>query len=74
MENEFYIIDRIENDILVCEKYDGTIVDIGIDKLEGNEAKEGMVLNKKGNKYYFNEAETEKRKKEIEKFMEEMWK
>lgn len=74
MENEFYIVDRIENDILVCEKYDGTIVDIGIDKLEFTEVEEGMVLNKKEDKYYFNKIETEKRKREIESFMEGMWK
>lgn len=74
MEKEFYIIDRIENHIIVCEKYDGTIVDITIDKLINTNPKEGMVLREKGDKYYFDKVETEKRKRDIEKFMEEMWK
>lgn len=73
MIKEFYVIDRIENNIVVCESDKGEIIDINKEDLIDIIPKEGMVLEKRDNNYYYDKEETEKRKREIEKFMEEMW-
>ena len=65
MIKEFYVIDRIENNIVVCESDKGEIIDINKEDLIDIMPKEGMVLEKRNNNYYYDKEETEKRKREI---------
>lgn len=66
------IIDRFEGEYAVCEKEDREMIDIEKDKLPP-EAKEGDVLIIKEDNIYIDQEETIKRKKEIEKIMDDLW-
>lgn len=67
------IVDRIEGNFIVCEDEKENILELKKEDIIGD-VKEGDVLVKnKGNKFCFNKALTEKRKKEIEDLMKGMW-
>lgn len=63
-----WIIDRIENNIAVCEINNGTTIDVNLNALP-KEIKEGDVLNISVDK-----AETENRKEKISKLMNDLFK
>jgi hypothetical protein len=66
-------IDRFEGDFAVCERPDKTMINIQNSKLPNN-AKEGDILLIKGDRIEINSDETAKRKKNIEKLMNDLWK
>lgn len=60
---EKYSVDRIENDIAVCENEKGVFINIDIKELPSN-VREGLILIKTDNNtYVVDEKETLKRKK-----------
>lgn len=59
-----YSIDRIEGEFAVCEDDGGNIVKIPLSELYDN-PKEGDMLKKLGEKYVFDKAETDARRKKI---------
>jgi hypothetical protein len=67
-----YIIDRFEGDLAVCEAEDGKLVDIEKSKLPKN-AEVGDVLVLENGKFRVDKKETEKRRKEIEDLMNELF-
>ena len=67
------IIDRFEGNYAVCEKNDGSIFEIEVNKIPKN-AKEGDVLNIEKDKIIINSVETEERKKEILNATKDIWK
>lgn len=66
------IIDRLEGEFAVCEREDGTMLNIPKDKIPKH-AHEGDVLNVENNKITMDEEETRKRKEEIEELIRDMW-
>ncbi|WP_027631683.1 DUF3006 domain-containing protein [Clostridium hydrogeniformans] len=69
---EKLIIDRVERNIVVCEKDDGDMVNIDISIIEGN-VKEGKVLTKTLNGFKVDEESTKSREEYINGLMEGMW-
>jgi hypothetical protein len=67
-----YIIDRFEGDLAVCEAEDGRMVDIEKSKLPKN-AEVGDILVLENGKFRVDKKETEKRRKEIEDLMNEVF-
>jgi hypothetical protein len=67
------VIDRFEGGYAVCEVEDMSIVKIDIVKLP-QEAKEGDALEINGDVINIDISETQKRKKNIEKLAEDLWK
>jgi len=67
------IIDRFEGNYAVCEKEDRTMMDIKKNDLP-SEAKEGDVLNIDNNMITIDVEGTEKRRREIKKSTEDLWK
>ena len=65
-----YIVDRIEGEYVVCEK-DGDIINIPLYELP--EVKEGDILVLQDGKYTVDSALKEKRIKEIEEKMNDVW-
>lgn len=63
-----WIIDRIENNIAVCELENGEMLDVKISALP-KEIKEGDVIN-----LSVDETETNKRKERIDKLMNSLFK
>lgn len=66
------VIDRFEGDYAVCEKEDRIMIDIEKSKLPSY-AKEGDVIVLIDGKYSIDLEETNKRKKEIKKLMDDLW-
>jgi hypothetical protein len=66
-------IDRFESNFAVCEKADRTMIDIPKDKIPV-EAKEGDILVIEGDSIKIDTAGTVKRKKSIDKLMNDLWK
>lgn len=67
-----YIIDHFEGDLAVCETEDGTTIDIEKNKLP-KDAEVGDVIILENGQYHVAKQETEKRRKEIEKLMDELF-
>lgn len=66
------IVDRFEGNFAVCEKEDGTMIDIKRDTLpEG--VKEGDILIVEGDTITVDEEATLERKERIEKLMDDLW-
>lgn len=65
-----YIVDRIEEDIVILEEYYTKEI-IKIDKrILSNELHEGSIIKKENDKYYLDESDEIKRRNElIAKFM-----
>lgn len=62
-----YIVDRIENDIIVLEMPDGSCVDVAKKLIP--DVKEGDII-----KITIDSQKTEKRKEELEKRAKKLWK
>lgn len=58
------IIDRIENDIVICEKEDGSICEIPR-SLMPDDIKEGCVVKQSGNMYVIDKQAEDARRKRI---------
>jgi hypothetical protein len=67
-----YIIDRFEDDLAVCEDENGKMVDIEKSKLPKN-AEVGDVIILENGHFRVDKEETDKRRKEIEELMNEVW-
>jgi Protein of unknown function (DUF3006) len=67
-----YIIDRFEGDLAVCEAEDGKMVDIEKSKLPKN-AEVGDVIILENGHFRVNKDETDRRRKEIEDLMNELF-
>jgi len=66
------IVDRFEGNYAVCEKEDGTIMNLGKDRLPKG-VKEGDVLILEGKSIVIDNNATLERKKYIEELMKDMW-
>lgn len=66
------VIDRFEDIYAVCEKEDGSMINIEKDKI-GVEAKEGDILIISNNGIIKDEVATKNRKEEIEKMTNDLW-
>lgn len=66
------IIDRFEGDYAVCEKENREMIDIKKASIP-DDARAGDVLNIIGGKITVDIEETEKRKKEIEELIKDLW-
>lgn len=66
------ILDRFEGEFAICEKEDGTIVDIRRDLLP-KEAKEGDILLFEGESIIIDEQASLERKEYIKKLMDDLW-
>lgn len=69
---EIYIVDRKEGKYYILESSDGKMINVNKDEIQKS-LKEGDVVYKKNNKYYYDENETQRRKKDIRESMNEMW-
>jgi hypothetical protein len=67
------VIDRFEGDYAVCEKDDRTLVNIEKMRLPKG-VKEGDAIIIDGDVVRFDESETKRRKEEVKKLMDELWK
>jgi len=67
------IIDRFEGIYAVCEKEDGSMINIEKDKI-GKDSKEEDVLLVTENGITIDEEATRNRKEEIEKLTKDLWK
>lgn len=66
-------IDRFEGNFAVCEKADRTMINIPKEKIPA-EAKEGDILTIEGDEIKLDADVTAKRKKDIDKLMNDLWK
>lgn len=66
---EQYVVDRIEDRIAILEKWDGSMVSIGIPKLP-KRVKEGDVLIYKNGTYKIDQKTTKLRQKEMQKILD----
>lgn len=70
----YYIIDRIEENVVVCENMETQkIENIEKKKLPSN-IKQGLVIKFENGVYSIDEEETEKRKKTIHEKVKNLWK
>ncbi|MFA5523435.1 MAG: DUF3006 domain-containing protein [Tissierellales bacterium] len=65
-------VDRFEGEFVICEKEDGTMVDINRDLLP-DEVKEGDVLLIDGDVITVDKESTLERKERIKKLMDDLW-
>jgi len=68
----FYIVDRIEENIIVLQDENGHMINLNKNSVDEN-VKEGDCLKKENNKFLFDMEETKKRKMRINKLMKGMW-
>jgi hypothetical protein len=66
-------IDRFEDDFVICEKDDRTMINIKKDKIPTN-AKEGDILIIQGDNIKIDSDATIKRKGKIDSLMNDLWK
>ncbi len=69
---ERYTVDRIEENIAVCEKEDMTFVQINISELPQG-IKDGDCIVKDNGIYTIDISETEKRKAEVDKLLDDIF-
>ncbi|MCI8700184.1 MAG: DUF3006 domain-containing protein [Clostridia bacterium] len=68
-----YIIDRIENDIAICQNPESKeVIEVDIEELS-QEAKEGSVIILEDGKYIIDKKEEMKIRKRIEDKMNKIW-
>lgn len=72
MNEDSFIVDRVEENIVVLEKSNGDIISIGLNYIDGNPL-EGDVLMKTDKGYKVDKKATLKRKSHIKKLMKGMW-
>ena len=68
----FYIVDRIEKNIIVVEDQNGNIINLNKNKVNG-QIKEGDCLREENEKFFLDTEKTKERKIKIEKLMKGMW-
>ncbi|WP_017354273.1 DUF3006 domain-containing protein [Clostridium sp. CH2] len=68
-----YIVDRIEENHVILQSFNGDMLDIMRSKTKGD-IKDGDVLIKNGDIFIIDVEETVKRKQAINKMMKNMWK
>lgn len=68
----FYIVDRIEENIIVLQDENGYMINLNKNNVDGN-VKEGDCLRKENNRFLLDKEETKKRKIRIDKLMKGMW-
>lgn len=68
-----YIIDRIEQNIAICEDENGNIVEIPKENLP-QDIKEGSCIIEQNSIYILDENSTNKKREEIKKRMDNLWK
>lgn len=68
-----YIVDRIEENIAVCEDENKKMVDIEIDKLPIG-VKEGDIIKQLKGKYIIDKETRKEKEKNIQKRMDNLWK
>ncbi|AIY78867.1 DUF3006 domain-containing protein [Clostridium botulinum] len=68
-----YIVDRIEENHVILQSFNGDMLDIMRSKTKGD-IKNGDVLIKNGDIFIIDVEETLKRKQAINKMMKNMWK
>lgn len=68
-----YIIDRIEQNIAICEDDNKKQIEIEVTKLPSN-IKEGDIIKQEKGKYIIDEENTEKKREDIRKRMSKLWK
>lgn len=73
MCKDIFIIDRVEGSFVIAEDKDGCMRQIDLKDVCGD-FNEGDILIESNDKFSVNKELTEKRKKEIEKMMNDMWK
>ncbi len=67
-----YIVDRIEGEIVVCEKEDKSFIDLALDLFpEG--VKAGDMVYQVNGQYVVAEKETKERSEKIRKMMDSLW-
>ncbi len=59
-----YSIGRIEEDIAICEDYDGNVLKLSVDKLP-QEIREGDIIEKTENGFVIDADETQLRRKKM---------
>lgn len=70
---DYLIVDRIENDIAVCQKMNGQMINVPISSIK-SDIKEGQCITLDNDaKYIFNTEITEHRKKIIEEKMKKIF-
>lgn len=69
-----YIIDRIENDVVICENQDTKKMEEFPRNMFQNNIKDGDVVIKEKDLFKIDEAETTNRKKKIEELMKKLMK
>lgn len=70
---ESYTVDRVEGNFAVCEKDDGDMRDISLEKIKGN-VRDGVIILETCNGYFMVDEEmTKEREKEVQDFMKGMW-
>ncbi|MDO4535876.1 MAG: DUF3006 domain-containing protein [Clostridium perfringens] len=68
----FWVIDRIESDLIICQDEKFNTIKISKDCIVGN-LKEGNIIKKQGEKYILDEKKTVERNNKIKEFMKGMW-
>lgn len=68
----FWIVDRIENNLIICQDENFNIMELSINSVIGN-LKEGYVIKKQGEKYILDEQKTIERNNKIKELVKGMW-
>lgn len=68
----FWVIDRIESDLIICQDENFNTIEISKDCVVGN-LTEGDIIKKQGEKYILDERETIERNNKIKELMKGMW-
>ena len=72
MDKKMFIVDRIEEESIVLEDYEGEIIVIDKDKVKSIPL-EGDILVKDGDLFFVDIEETRKRREKIKNIMKGMW-
>ncbi|MBU5591434.1 DUF3006 domain-containing protein [Clostridium sp. MSJ-4] len=67
-----YIVDRIEENIVIAEDNEGNIINIPLKNFK-HPIKEGDIIFKEGETYFKDPVLTENRRKYVNDFMKGMW-
>ncbi len=68
----FWVIDKIENNLVICQDKNFNIMKINKNLIVGD-FKEGYIIRKQKEKYILDEEKTIERKKKIKELMKGMW-
>lgn len=68
----FWVIDRIEDNLVVCQDENFNTIQINKDLIVGD-LKEGYIIRKQEEKYILDEEKTIERNNKIKELMKGMW-